>query len=247
MWGTFASDNGGHTNIFYVGLCGSGSWTTLIYNNYFHDTDAGAGSFLSQGNGNTWYVFNNVSWRAYGGSVVFGIDTNFGAGPNQANIYFWNNTLFGPTGTHGCINSGGAGAPYLSALSIWLYNNQCITDQSQAHWFSMNSGIVHAVNGVTSPTNTTADSANAPMTPTTATSKGFTAAAALAPTQSYVLALVAGGQNPAPCSAALSALCSDINGVARPSAGALWGPGAYFNASGKAPVTPPVALAAAPH
>jgi hypothetical protein len=247
LWGTFASDNGGHTNIFYVGLCGSGSWTTLIYNNYFHDTDAGAGSFLSQGNGNTWYVFNNVSWKAYGGSVVFGIDTNFGAGPNTANIHLWNNTLYGPTGTHGCINSGGAGGPYLSSLNIYLYNNQCITDQSSAHWFSMNTGTVHSINGVTNPTNSTADSVNTVMSASAAASQGFKAASGLAPSTSYVLAMVPSGQNAAPCNGALLALCSDINGVARPAAGAHWGPGAYYNGSGKAPVNSPVALSAQPH
>jgi hypothetical protein len=244
IWGTFASDNGGHTNNFYVGLCGSGSFTTAIYSNYLHDTDAGSSSFITQGNGNTWYVFNNVTWKAYGGGVVFGIDTNFGAGPSPASLYFWNNTMYGPTGTHGCINSGGAGAPYLNELSISLYNNECITDQSAAHWFSMNTGAAQSVNGVASPTNTTADSANLIISPAAATTQGFAVATALAPIQSFVSNLVAAGKNPSPCSGPTASLCQDINNIPRPPAGTPWGPGAYFNNSGKSPVSTPSAIGA---
>jgi hypothetical protein len=244
LWGTFASDNGGHTNMLYVGLCGSGSWTMSMYDNLIHDTDAGSGSFVTQGNGNTWYVFNNVSWKAYGGGVVFGIDTNFGAGPSVASVNFWNNTMYGPTGTHSCINAGGAGAPYLGSLNISLYNNQCITNQTAGHWFSMNTGTAQSINGVTNPANTTADSANTVMTAAVATTQGFTVAGALAPTQSYVSKLVLSGQSPSSCSGQLAALCQDINQVPRPAIGALWGPGAYFNNLGKPPVSPPAAIGA---
>ena len=72
IWGNTASDNGGHTNMFYL-LPASG--TRYIYNNLFHDNDDGSSSQLTQGNGTTWYVFNNVCWLCGSGGTVFGIDT----------------------------------------------------------------------------------------------------------------------------------------------------------------------------
>jgi hypothetical protein len=199
---------------------------------------------MQQGNGQVWYVFNNVTWKAYGGGTIFGIDTNNGAAPTPSYFYFWNNSMYAPSGTQSCIDSGGAGAPDLAYLNISLYNNQCITTQSSTHWFSMKTGAANSVNGVTSPTNTTADSANLIMTPATAAAQGFTLAAALAPTQTYVSTLVPKGQDPSPCSGPSTALCKDVNQIARPAAGAPWGPGAYFNNSGKAPISPPVGVGA---
>lgn len=235
IWGTLVSDNGGHTNNFFL-LCGTGTWTETISNNLLHDTDAGGMSFIEQGNGNTWYIFNNVTWKAWGGGTVWGIDESFGEGPSPANLYFWNNSMQGAVGAQGgynCVNSGasGSGAPYASALSIWLYNNQCVSDQNGSPWFKMASGPVGQVNGVSSPTNTTPNSANVVMTPATAASQGYTAANAWQPVNGSSATVTFSGTNlttstPGCSTTGLGALCLDLLGVSRPTTG-TWQAGAY--------------------
>lgn len=242
LWGTIDSDNGGHTNNIYVGLCGSGSWTTYEYNNLIHNTSIGANSQTAQGNGNTWYIFNNVAWTATGSGTQWGVDTTTGVGAANSNIYFWNNTIIGSQGTGSCINVNASG-PDTGDLNVYLYNNQCVSDQTANHWFAVNNGNLGSVNGVSTPSITTADSANTIMTQAVATADGFTVnALPFAPIQTYLSSLVPNGQNPSPCSAALAALCFDIDGVARPGAGTKWGPGAYYNGTGKPPLPPPIAL-----
>ena len=238
IWGTLVSDNGGHTNNFYTGLCGTGSWTETISNNLLHDTDAGAMGFIEQGNGNTWYVFNNVTWKASGGGTVWGIDEWFGAGPATANIYFWNNTMYTENGAQACINVGGAGGPagYPQDLNMWLVNNQCITDQSVALWFFINAGsngvMPNSINGIVNPASTTvANSANVIMTPATAASEGYTIANELQPQFGNSGTATFQGTNlttatPGCGTAGLSALCQDFLGATRPTTGA-WQAGAY--------------------
>lgn len=242
LWGTIESDNGGHTNNIYIGLCGSGSFTTNEFNNLIHNTDIGANSQTAQGNGNTWYIFNNVAWTATGSGTQWGIDTVTGAGAAASNIYFWNNTIVGAQGTGSCINVNASG-PYLADLNMYLNNNQCISDQSANHWFAVNNGSIGSVNGVSTPSSTTADSANTIMTQAVAAADGFTVnALPFAPIQSFLSSLVPSGQNPSPCSTALAALCFDINGIARPGTGTKWGPGAYYNGTGKPSLPPPIAV-----
>jgi hypothetical protein len=242
LWGTIESDNGGHANNIYIGLCGSGAWTMIEENNLIHNTDIGANSQTPQGNGNTWYIYNNVAWTATGSGTQWGIDTTTGPGSSQANIYFWNNTIVGAQGTGSCINVNASG-PDTADLHMYLYNNQCISDQSANHWFAINNGNVASVNGAPTPSSTTADSANTIMTQAVAAADGFTVnALPFAPIQSFLSSLVPSGQNPSPCSTALAALCFDIDGVARPGAGTKWGPGAYYNGTGKPSLPPPIAV-----
>ena len=237
IWGTIVSDNGGHTNNFYTGLCGTGSWTETIANNLLHDTDAGAMSFLEQGNGNTWYVYNNVTWKAYGGSTVWAIDESFGAGPATTEIYLWNNTMYAENGTNTCVNVGASQgtAPYAVDLNVWLNNNQCITDQTANPWFSLNTGthavMPNTVNGVSNPSVTTPNSANVVMTPATASSQGYTIANALQPMYGNSGTATFQGANltvtiPGCGTAGLGSLCADILGVSRLTTGA-WQAGAY--------------------
>ncbi len=197
-------------------------------------------SFMEQGNGNTWYIYNNVMWKAYGGSTVWAIDESFGAGPGMAKIYIWNNTMYAQSGTNTCVNVGASQgtAPYAADLNLWLYNNYCITDQTANTWFSVNTGtggvMPNTVNGVSSPTVTTPNSANVPMTPATATAQGYGVATGSSPyipiSSSAGTVTFAGtdltSASPGCGTSGLGTLCSDINGNPRPATG-NWQAGAY--------------------
>jgi hypothetical protein len=245
-WGNTASDNGGHTNMFY--LSASPNDTLYVYNNLFHDNDHGSSSQMSQGVSTTWYVFNNVCWLCGAGGSIFGIDTNNPTPSGNTYFYFWSNTLNAQDGASSCINAGGAGAPYLQGLNVSLYNNVCITTQSSNHWWSVLNGQPHTVNGVASPSMNTPDSANVAISPSAAASQGYTIANRFQPPSSGAALVASSGANltsTTPGCGTVPALCLDIMGNSRPAVGS-WNAGAYVFRSGTPPVAP-TALIASPH
>jgi hypothetical protein len=226
IWGTIESDNGGHTNNIYVGLCGSGAFTTIEYDNLIHNTDIGANSQTAQGSGNTWYIFNNVAWNATGSGTQWGIDTTTGVSAATANIYFWNNTVVGDQGTGSCVNVD-ANGPDVLDLNLYLYNNQCISTQGANHWFAVNNGTIGSVNGNASYTTTTADAAN--YLPTAISP--YSETNALQPASGYGSVTFSGtnltSTSPGCGTSGLTPLCTDAASVARAATG-NWQAGAYW-------------------
>jgi hypothetical protein len=230
---TIESDNGGHTNNIYIGLCGSGAWTTIENNNLIHNTDIGANSQTQQGNGQSWYIINNVAWNATGSGTQWGVDTTTGAGATTSNMYWWDNTVVGDQGTGSCVNVNASG-PDVSHLNVYLYNNHCISTQGANHWFVVNNGTIASVNGNASYSGTTADSAN--YLPTAISP--YSETNALQPPNSSAGSVTFSGTNltsssPGCSTSGLTPLCSDLNSVARSGAG-NWQAGAYWY---QAPIT----------
>ena len=170
-------------------------------------------------------------------------------------LYAYNNTFYSTSGNSACINSGqwsgnsaalAASQPY----TFTLQNNHCISSQSGGHWYAsiITGGCVIGTypngcgtwNGRTDPNSSTAqgiiDPVNTVMTPTAATTEGYAITNNYAPTASNndtvtfassgnsmnLTSTCSGNVNGIP----LTALCSDINGVIRPSSGG-WQAGAY--------------------
>lgn len=242
-FGGMSSDSGSHLNLFYLGNCGM---TVVEYNNVAYD-NVGATSQMRQcGNAvnqNKYYIFNNVVWRVGSGNTAWGIDNNScgadsSCGPLHTVYNFWNNTCGGAhtsstaAFTASCVNNGaGAGDNPQLYLDINLYNNHAITSQAAAHWFDL-VGAANTVNGVSSPTDTTPDSANVIQSLTTANGQGYTIANIFAPINITNATVVFPGTDlTSNCSGGLVPLCTAINGTARPN-GSTWNGGAYqFTAS----------------
>ena len=235
IWACTAQNVGGHLNLFYLG--GDG-WTLYIYNNIAHDC-VGSTSQLTSGysvGSTAYYIFNNVTWNSGSGGAVFGPDLEGGSSPTVTTTYnFWNNTSSGgsPYATEfndSFISLGGGSCSGVAPkVSLNLYNNQAITDQSQGHWLNMQCSGINQVNGVSNPTNTTADSANLIQSLSTVNGQGYTIANGFAPSASTNSTVTFSGTDltsTAQSTADLGALQADILNNPRPSLGA-WNSGAY--------------------
>lgn len=237
VWLTLYSQGTTHTNEEYTLLT---TGTAYWFNNVFHSAVSGASNQQQQGNGTTQYWFNNVWWGGGSGTPPWGIDTTLGAGPNPSNMKWFNNTIVsnGP-GTGNCVASGSGGS-YKSALIVTLQNNHCITNLAE-FWGDGSGGVSiwQDFAGLTALANV--EGANAVQTLATATSQGYVTANLFAPTASSngTVAFASGGTTmnlTSVCSGVLVALCSDINGNARPTTGG-WQAGAYVFTPPTAPPT----------
>jgi hypothetical protein len=204
-----------HTNAINV-MGGNDS----IFNNVVHDIGQGTMVVNWQAGGNT-YVYNNVVWNPCGPDFCRSAlqpDCTWGdcAG---SHTYIYNNTIEAATSkqTVQCIRwtarSGdglGGGDTYTAATIV---NNHCI-----------GSALNLLDPGVSITSNT--ESNNLVESYATATAQGYTvanqfqSAAATSPT------VGAGANLTSACTGALTALCTGLNGTARPGSGA-WDEGAW--------------------
>ena len=240
-WGGMSSDSGAHLNLFYEGGAG---WQVYIYNNIAYD-NAGSTSQLPEFGGasvaTNYYVFNNVTWNSGSGFTTFAIDNNSctatgssSCGPLHTHYYFWNNTCGGgyPNSFQSaCINNGTGSSTASGFLDIDAYNNHAISDQSNTHWLTLQ-GAANTINGVSSPTQTTADSANLIQSLSTVNGQGYTITNGFTPTGLTNSTVTFAGTNltstsPGCGSSNLGSLCNDINIVGR-SVGGNWQAGAYW-------------------
>jgi hypothetical protein len=242
-WANVASLYGGHTDLIYL-AANYDNASVIINNNYMHHSDPGSSSQMTQGTNTNWYIFNNVSVYA-GQGAPFTIDA---ATPSSgtSNFYWYNNTFLGqPNGTGSCFNIGSGGSNY-AGLNVNIYNNHCVSDQTNNTYLSGACTSVHSLNGqATGASCSSVNSANVMMSPTTASSQGYVVANQYQPTaSSNSTATFAGSNFTSQCSGALVALCSDFNGVAR-SSSAAWQAGAYMlGSSSQGGPTPPSGLSA---
>lgn len=258
MWAILNDPATQHPDAFYI-LASS-----VVYNNVLRDIYNGSAAFyIETGNGNSpagkglkQWMFNNVQ---------FGIGTN-GSGTSTPPIGWtsefisgsassmspnpdlraYNNTFYSNVGTTDCINAGqwfGASQTLSASFPFTLQNNFCVSTQASVHWFGAN-GVSTPCCGIwntlsdpwATATKNAVDLVNVIITPTNATSQGYTAANNYAPTlvSNDSVAFASGGNSQnltSLCSTSvngvsLAALCFDINGVARPAVGG-WNAGAY--------------------
>ena len=217
-WANNASNVGGHTDLVYLLGIQSGT-TVVVSDNLFYNEDAGAFSQMGSYRGVTWWVYNNTCSQYCGGSGgnSFVIDATCGGScgsTGTATINFDKNSVKADSNGY-CLNlgSGGAGGTY-SAMALNMYDNMCITSQSLSHWYFANSTQPNTINGITSPSNTTADSAN--YIPSSNPS-GFTQANFLNPTGSG-----------APTQTGATNLTSSATGLAATLTGDNNNPGAQY-------------------
>jgi hypothetical protein len=189
VWAGISSNGTGHLNLFYVGIDGA---THNIYNNLFYD-NVGSTNQLTPGVNytTTFNIYNNVGWNSGSGGSIFQPDLGASIPVSGAitTFNFWNNTLgatsngsgYGSTFKGAVIGTGSCSGTGCSQRYVNLYNNVIISDQSGAHWFLMNNTI-GKVNGVSNPTNTTADSVNMAMSLPGANSGSYTIARMFRPT-----------------------------------------------------------------
>lgn len=249
IWANVASLYGGHTNSMYLAQNADNS-TIFIYKNFMHHSDNGSSSQQTQGTNRTWVTADNVAYFVGQGSV-FTIDaatTSTGSSP----FYYLNNTFLGNLSTGSCFNIGGGGSNY-AGLSVNIFNNHCISDQSNAAFLSGSCTSIHSLNGAASGAAcSTVNSANTIMLPSAATTQGYTTSNKFAPTLGSNDTVTFAGCNltgtsitcgsatiPGSGTTGWSFLTTDIVAAARPSTGS-WNSGAYQFTGGTPQASTPV-------
>lgn len=215
IWAGISSSGTGHLNFLYTGVNG---WTHNIYNNIGYDNVGSTNQLTPGSTANTTYnIFNNVIWNTGSGGSIFQPDlaaTSPSVGVVNT-FNFWNNTL-GATGSGSppykgaVIATGACSGTQCSATQVNLYNNYAITDQSANHWFLMTNPVNH-VNGISSPTNTTPDSANYIASLTTSNGNGYTVTNGFNPISTSVPTQgpnFLGKNETSNCSGVVAALCT---------------------------------------
>lgn len=197
-----------HTNLAYTS---PGNGTSSVYNNIFHDSQAGAQLYLEPCYNNTngtIYAFNNVMYNIGGGGGGDILADSEGGGAGCGTVYIFDNTLQS-TGSLIRYLVRTAGSSYIGKMVI--ANNHLITDGSP---FVVGSG------GITPTTTQNLTQSNAG-----ATSQGYLPVNGYAPV-SPSSATVGAGANLT--SVGQQSLDSDIRNNPRPSAtSSKWDIGAY--------------------
>jgi hypothetical protein len=270
IWAILCDANTQHPDAVYL-MGGS-----IVYNNVLRDIFNGTAAFYietSDGSvpakGMTTYLFNNVMFGigtngsgtstppiGWSSEFVSSSATSFSTSPD---LRAFNNTFFSNAGDSNCINAGqwfGNSPALSSSFPFTIYNNHCISDQSQGHWFASNSaGNGYGVwNGLASPnataTENSIDATAVVQSPGVANGQGYSSSNNFAPTSSSNATVTFSGTNLAslcPTSVggvSLAPLCSDIKGNPRPGTGA-WQAGAYQSgALGNGPPAAPSSIVA---
>jgi hypothetical protein len=237
IWNTVYDCCQQHEDTFY--FFGGG----VIYNNTIHDAaPLGAANMYielsdSVGNCNQTYLYNNVVWNVGRSTQPIGFTGEFYSqacnGNNSITVpkmYAYNNTLYAKNGANSCI---GANQWYgIKTANFYIYDNHCLSNQAELHWYDSNGGNYGTWNGLSNPNSTATqaaiDAVNTVQDPVTAASQGYTPGNGFAPSAANNATVLASASIFAPCLVSLSALCSDIHNVSRTGAGSNpWQHGAY--------------------
>ena len=198
-----------HTNLAWIS---PGDGVSVVYDNIFHDSQAGAQLFLVpcwDNTSGTIYAFNNVMYNIGGGGGGDILADSSGGSAGCGAVYVYNNTLQS-TGPLIRYLVRAAGSSYIGTMVV--ENNHLITDATSP--FNFGSGGI---------TPTTAD--NITQSNASAFSQSYTPGNGYAPVSRSCSTVRAGVSL---ISVGLPALDSDIRGNPRPSAvGSKWDAGAY--------------------
>jgi hypothetical protein len=241
-WLTSYLDNyGAHINARYMQIVSPA--TLISYNNIFHNQVGGTSSQIQCPSGTTFYFFNEVQWGIGTGTQPYSADIADTGGTGGCTMNLYNDTMYANNGGT-CVNS----QTGTNATTIVMQNLQCIQTPSTSNPFWGTATNTTFENYSGSTTQVTIQASSVVDIITTATSGGYTVSGLFAPISSSGDTM-SFSSNPnsanltSLCSGNLAALCSDINGNARPTTGG-WPAGAYqSSASGTPPgtsSTPPV-------
>ncbi len=220
--------------------------TLISYNNIDHNHMEGSGNQQECRVGVTLYFFNEVIWGTGTSTPPYGIDPA-DAGGGGCTAYFYNDTLYNPTGPYNCLNSGNATV----ATRVVMQNIHCISGPTVVDPFAGSASDVIFENQAGSSNPAAVQAASTVQGVSTANAQGYTSSNLYAPTSAndgtVTFASGTGSVNLSSlCSGNLAALCADINGNTRPaSGGARWQAGAYvYGSGGSSPVAAPTGLTA---
>jgi hypothetical protein len=205
---------------------GMGVSSMYIYNNVIHDTAAAVYSGIvanpnfGLAGTTSAYVFNNVLWNIGWGAQVSVDPTCTGpcTSPTNAQVYLWNNTMYGSSTNIGCVRVVNRSNGNIGVLNV--QNNHCMTNSGT--FVNFDSGMA---------ANTYVNDNNLMMTTSTAATQGYATTNNFAPTSGSDSTVGYGVNLASNCSGNLTALCSDLLSVAR---GSTWDAGAYQYRAGSA-------------
>lgn len=206
-----SNDASYHENALEVG----GATNVYVYNNVVYNCNHGTCVYPNPGNGSdvatTIYIYNNVVYN----SVISNIQVDmWGQTSAVSSLYIYNNTLHCPGGN--CVRLVPSQAGNIRLTNLIVGNNHYISDNPLAECWNAAGGNA-SCGAVANPP---AASHNLIMTTADATAQGYTVEKRFAPTSAAGGTVDAGGDEPA------KLFSKDVNGVARPQAGA-WDVGAY--------------------
>lgn len=204
-----------HENGIY--LDASGTTTSSVYDNYFHDISGGANTiYPNPHGGQVMNIYNNLIYGVISAQQPIEIDTyNYGnAGGGAGNVYVYNNTIVNYNASSPAIHIVTIGTDR-PALNILVATNN--------HVMGFNASLTDAVQG--SNVNSLSTSTNLIESTSTAASQGYTLGNLYAPTLPSNPTVLAGTNLTSNCSS-LTSLCQDIITNPRPSVTA-WDIGAY--------------------
>jgi hypothetical protein len=225
-----------HQNSRYMQL--SSPATLYSYNNIVHNNVAGTSSQIQCPSGVTYYYYNEVQWMVGGGTQPYSLDMADVGGSGGCALNLYNDTMYNSL-TAQCVNSQSGS----NTTTIVMQNLHCISDGSVANpfWSTGVSGSTYE-DYAGSTTQSNIQAASVVDSITTANSGGYNEANLFAPTSAsgdtVGFASGSGTANLSSlCSGNLTALCSDINGNARPTTGG-WQASAYQFSAGNPPPAP---------
>ena len=222
-------NNTAHINSRYMQL--NNVATLYSYNNVVHTQVAGASSQIQCPASVNYYYFNETMWNIGGGTQPYSLDMNDVGGAGGCNLFLYNDTMQ-QNSSSVCVNSQTGS----NTTNITMQNLFCIsTSAANPFWLTgVSSSTYKNSGGSTTQANIQAASVSDSLS--TANGQGYVAGNLYAPTLSSndTVTFASGGGTAnltSLCSGNLTALCSDINGNARPSTGG-WQAGAFQFSSG---------------
>lgn len=219
-------DTAAHENDRYMQLQGG---TELVsYDNFQHNEVSGTSSQIQCQN-NTYYYFNEVVWGIGTGTLPYSLYVTTGG----CSLNLYNDTMYS-NNTAQCVNTQGAS----STNTVVMQNLHCIASSAPNPFWGTASGNTFE-NYAGSTLSTAIQASSVVDSLSTVNGEGYTAL--FAPTastnDSVTFASGSGTANlTSLCSGNFAALCSDINGNARPASGG-WQAGAYQLAYAGPPVS----------
>jgi hypothetical protein len=231
---TYSANASAHINSRYMQITIP---ATLISHNNLAHTQVGGTSSQTECGGSgpgtvTYYFYNEVTWGIGTGTQNYS--------PGCA-TYLYNDTMYS-NNTGACVNASAASASY----NIVMQNLHCITTPSALNpfWATATNAVFQDYLG--SSMSADVQAASTVQSISTANGQGYTAANQFAPTantnSTYAFASGGGTQNLTSfCSGYFTALCADVNGVARPASGG-WQSGAYVYGGAPPPTCPNPAI-----
>lgn len=230
---TYEINTSSHINARYMQLGDtSGDTASLVsWNNLVHNQVGGTSSQIQCPPGSSFTYYNEVTWAIGTGTPPYGLDMADVSGTGGCTLTLYNDTVYDNNGVT-CVTSQSGS----NTTNVVMQNLHCISGSTAPNpfWTTATGSVYKDYAG--SSTQANVQAASTVQSTTTASGQGYAASNAFSPTSANngTVNFASGGGTAnltILCTGNLTALCADINGVARPSSGG-WQSGAYEFQSG---------------